>query len=218
MNDLIYIVDLHNETVECKVQHCKRDFMRITDKILSQYPEYIRYFYKFIAAYRCESMIKDEYIGKSVCSQADTFNERYGKDIARTKAIIKRENAFQETLEKIFEDIELLADINISIDRERENVLDKHNDNMCALLENEKSLAAIRGYDKDDEYGIKDNIDLNRDYTPHCCSLCGKTFLNYTDDKDYSEIERSWWLIELSNGNVIEVCASCLDAIEKLSD
>ena len=214
MNDLIYTVDYVTKITECKVQDCKRDFMRITEKILSQYPEYIRPFYNFIAHYRCEAMIKDEYVGKSVCSSADTFNERYGKDIARTKAIIKRENAFQETLEAIYEDIATLADINISIDRE--HVLDKHIDNMCALLENEKSLAAIRGYDKDDEYGIKDNIDLNRDYTPHCCSLCGKTFVNYTDDAAYEINEESWKVIETNEGTKIEMCPMCAEVIATL--
>ena len=138
-NDLIYNVDLINETVECKVQHCKSDFMRITDKVLSQYPEHIRYFYKFITSYYCEKVIKDEYIGKSVCSSGDIFNERYGKDIARTKAIVKRESAFNHALDLIWDDINTLSDINVSINRD--SVLDKHIDNMCDLLENEKSLA-----------------------------------------------------------------------------
>ena len=216
MNDLTYNIDRSLKTVECVVQNCKRDFMRITDKVLSQYPEHIRYFYKFIASYRCEELIKDEYIGKSVCLPTDTFNERYGKDIARTKAIIKRENAFQSTLEIIFNDIEILADINISIDRE--DVLDKHLENMYDLLECEKSLAVIRGYDKDDEYGIADNIDLNKEYTPHCCSLCGQTFLNYKDDRDYLKNEHSWWPIDLPNGSTLEVCDSCMSAVKSLSN
>lgn len=220
MNDLIYDVNLSTKTIECKVQNCKKDFMRITDKVLSQYPEHIRYFYKFIASYRCEEMIKDEYIGKTTCSSADTFNERYGKDVARTKAIIKRENAFQSTLETIFNDIEILMDVNASIDRD--NVLGKHLDNMCDLLETSKSLAQIRGYDKDDvcdEYGITNNIDLNvnKEYTPHHCSLCEKTFLNYKDDKDYMNNEHSWWPIDLPNGVTIEVCPTCIDTVKKLS-
>ena len=83
-------------------------------------------------------------------------------------------------MEAILDAIHTLADVNVRIDRK--SVLDKHIDNMCDLLENEKSLAEIRGYNKDDEcdeYGINDNIDLNKDYTPHHCALCGKTFLNY---------------------------------------
>lgn len=216
MNDLIYVVDLKTGVTECKVQNCKKDFMRITDKILSQYPEYLRPFYKFIAYYRCEEIIKDEYIGKSVCSSADTFNERYGKDIARTKAIIKRESAFQTTLEAIFNDIELLAEINVSIDRE--NVLDKHLNNMCALLENEQSLAKIRGYEKDDELNFTNEADLNKDYSPHCCALCGRTFLNYKDDKDYLKHEHSWWPIALPNGNTLEVCDTCMATVKSLSN
>ena len=191
--------------------------MRITDKILSQYPEHIRYFYKFITSYYCEKIIKDEYIGKSICSSGDIFNENYGKDLARTKAIIKREQAFNHALDAIFNDIEVLMDINTSI--ERDSVLGKHLDNMCDLLDNGKSLAEIRGYNRDeDEYGIADNIDLNKSYTPHCCSLCGKTFLNYKDDKNYSENERMWWLIDMPLGKRIEVCSSCEDTINKLSN
>lgn len=215
-NDLIYNVDLINETIECKVQNCKKDFMRVTDKVLSQYPEHIRYFYKFIASYYCEKIIKDEYVGKSTCSSTDTFNERYGKDIARTKAIIKRENAFNLALEAIFNDIEVLMDINIEINRD--DVLDKHLDNMCALLENEKSLSHIRGYIKDDEYGVTNNIDLNKDYTPHYCSLCEKTFLNYKDDSDYLDNEHSWWPIDLPNGSKLEVCSTCMETLKKLSN
>lgn len=216
MNDLIYVANLKTGVTECKVQNCKKDFMRITDKILSQYPEYLRPFYKFIAYYRCEEIIKDEYVGKSVCSSADTFNERYGKDIARTKAIIKRESAFQTALEAISNDIELLAEINASIDRE--DVLDKHLNNMCALLENEQSLAKIRGYEKDDELDFANELDLNKNYSPHCCSLCGKTFLNYLDDKDYLDNEHSWWPIDLPNGNKLEVCSTCMDTLKKLSN
>ena len=145
----------------------------------------------------------------------DVFDEAYGMDIARTKAIIKRENAFQSALEAIYNDIVVLGDINISIDRDR--VLDKHLDNMCDLLENEKSLSKIRGYEKDDEYGISDNIDLNKEYTPHCCSLCGKTFLNYKDDIKYSDNEDQWWPIDLATGN-IEICSTCMDTVKKLSN
>lgn len=218
-NDLIYNVDLINETVECRVLHCKDDFLRITDKILAQYPEHIRYFYRFINVYYCEQMIKDEYIGKSVCSQEDTFNEAYGRDIARTKAIIKRENAFNLALETIFNDIEVLMDINTEINRD--DVLDRHLDNMCDLLETSKSLAQIRGYDKDDvcdEYGITNNIDLNKDYTPHYCSLCEKTFLNYKDDSDYLDNEHRWWPIDLPNGSKLEVCSTCMETLKKLSN
>lgn len=215
-NDLIYNVDLTNKIIECKVQNCKKDFMRVTDKVLSRYPEHIRYFYKFITSYYCEKMIKDEYMGKSTCSPADTFNERYGKDIARTKAIIKRENAFSLALEAIFNDIEILIDINTEINRD--DVLDRHLDNMYALLENEKSLAHIRGYINDDEYGIANNIDLNKEYTPHHCSLCEKTFLNYKDDSAYLNNEHNWWPINLPDGNALEVCSSCMETLKKLSN
>lgn len=219
VNDLIYDVDLWNETVECKVQHCKSDFMRITDKILSQYPEHIRYFYKFITSYYCEKIIKDEYIGKSICSSRDIFNENYGKDLARTKAIIKREQDFNRALDAIFNDIEVLMDVNTNIDRD--SVLDKHLDNMCDLLENGKSLAEIRGYNRNedkDKCVIINNIDLNKDYTPHHCALCGKTFLNYKDDKDYLSNEHNWWLLNMPLGKKMEMCSSCVDTIRKLSD
>ena len=216
MNDLIYNVNAETRTTTCVVQNCKKDFMRMTDKILSQYPERIRFFYRYIAVYYCEKMIKDEYIGKTVCSSADTFNERYGKDLARTKAIIKRESAFQTTLEAIFDDIELLSEINVSINRE--NILDKHVDNMCALLKSGQSLAKIRGYEKDDELNLTNEADLNKDYSPHCCALCGHTFLNYKDDKDYLKHEHSWWPIALPNGNTLEVCDTCMATVKNLSN
>ena len=216
MNDLIYTVNPATKSIECKVQNCKKDFMRITDKVLSQYPEYIRYFYKFIASYRCEELIKDEYIGKTTCSPADTFNERYGKDVARTKAIIKRESAFQSALEAIFNDIELLSEVNISIDRE--NVLDKHLGNMCDLLTTQQSLAKIRGYDKDDELDFSNEADLNKEYTPHCCALCQNTFINYKDDIKYLDNERNWWLINMPFSKKIEVCSKCVETLQKLSN
>ena len=218
-NDLIYHVDSTNETVECRVLHCKTDFLGIADKLLAQYPEHIRYFYKFINVYYCEQMIRDEYMGKSICSQEDKFDEQYGRDIARTKAIIKRENAFNNALEAIFNAIDTLADVNVRIDRD--GVLNRHIDNMCDLLENKKSLAEIRGYNKDnkdDECGIADNIDLNTNYTPHCCALCGYTFLNYTDDSAYLDNELKWRPIDLPNGNKLEVCDGCMYTIAKLSN
>jgi hypothetical protein len=212
MNDLIYNVNAETRTTTCTVQNCKKDFMRMTDKILSQYPEQIRYFYRFITVYYCEKMIKDEYTGRTVCSKFDVFNERYGKDIARTKAIIKRENAFQSTLEAIYNDIETLSEINISIDRSE--ILDKHLGNFCDLLENEVSLAAMRGYD--DEYGIADNIDLNNESTPHCCSLCGATFMNYVDDKEYDSNEQMWKTVGCGDQK-LEICHRCMEAISLLS-
>lgn len=218
-NDLIYHVDSINETVECRVLHCKTDFLGIVDKLLAQYPEHIRYFYKFINVYYCEQMIRDEYIGKSICSQGDKFDEQYGRDIARTKAIIKRENAFNNALEAILDAIHTLVDVNVRIDRD--SVLDRHIDNMCDLLENAKSLSEIRGYSKnkdEDKCEIINNIDLNKDYTPHHCALCGKTFLNYKDDKDYLNNEQNWWLIDMPFGKKIEMCSSCVNTIEKLSD
>lgn len=217
-NDLIYHVNPIDETVECRVLHCKKDFLGITDKILAQYPEHIRYFYNFINIYYCEQLIKDEYVGKSTCSLEDVFDEKYGRDIARTKAIIKREHAFNHALDVIFDTIGDLSDINIRIDRN--SVLDRHINNMCELLENEKTLAEIRGYAKDntnDEYGINDNIDLNKDYTPHYCALCGKTFLNYKDDKDYAHNEQQWYTTITPVGKKLEACPSCMNTIAQLS-
>lgn len=205
MNDLIYDVDNNAGIIKCTVQNCRNDFMRITDKILSQYPQNIRYFYRFIAAYRCESMIQDEYIGKSVCSKSDIFNERYGRDIARTKAIIKRESAYESTLEAIYNDIETLFDINISIGRE--NILEKHMDNLFEMLDSGKSLSTIKGYSENDV-----------DYTPHCCSLCNKTFLNYTDDVDYTQHEKSWVVMKTEDNKTIEMCPACVDVINSLAN
>ena len=215
MNDLIYTVDRVTQTTECKVQNCKKDFMRITDKVLSMYPEHIRYFYKFIASYRCEGMIKDEYIGRSVCSPEDRFDERQGRDVARTKAIIKRENAFQSALETIFNDIDTLMEVNISINRD--DVLDKHLGNMCDLLENGKSLAHIRGYLQEDVDDPDNRGDLDGDITPHCCSLCGSTFINYCDDIRYDEHEKEWKVLPLDDGDIIEICPSCVNTIKRLT-
>jgi hypothetical protein len=168
-----------------------------------------------ISSYYCNQIVKDEYIGKSKCSSADAFDESYGRDIARTKAIVKRENAFIHALDLIYDDIGVLKEINLSIDRD--SVLEKHIDNMIDLLTSEKSLAKIRGYNKDNEYDIADNIDLNKPYTPHQCSLCGKTFLNYKDDKSYLDNEHSWWPIDLPNGNKLELCSTCTETLKKLS-
>ena len=216
MNDLIYNVNKDDRTTECIVQNCKRDFIRITDKVLSMYPEHIRYFYRFIAMYYCNKSIKDEYIGKTTCSKDDVFDERCGRDIARTKAIIKRELAFQSALDAILEDI--MSMVNIAINIDRDDVLEKHEQNLYDLYTNCVSLAKIKGYAKDDVYDIQDNIDLNKEYSPHCCALCGKTFLNYKDDRDYLDNERSWWLIDMPLGKKIETCSLCVDTIKKLSN
>lgn len=219
MNDLIYKINKETKTIECTTQNCKRDFMRITDKVLSMYPEHIRYFYKFISTYHCEKTIKDEYTGRAVCSGDDKFNERYGKDIARTKAIIKREEAFMSTLEAIFDDIDTLIDVNLSIDRN--NVLEKHLDNMCDLLDYEKSLAHIRGYSQDvveENEKCNDSIDDNLEYAPHFCNLCEKSILNYTDDIEFDNIEASWSLLNVTGGTPIEICPECKETLNKLSN
>lgn len=216
MNDLIYTVNRDTRTVECRVQNCKRDFMRITDKILSQYPEYLRYFYRFIAVYHCEKSIKEEYVGKSVCCSGDVFNERYGKDVARTKGVIKRESAFQSVLQDIFNDISILMDINCNIDRD--NVLGKHLDNLDNLMDYGISLARIKGYHKADDVDECDDFSSNNDYTPHCCSLCGQTFLNYKDDMDYTNNEDGWSVLTASNGRNVEICPRCQEAVARLMD
>lgn len=211
MNDLIYDVNVKTRTVVCKVQHCRQDFLRITEKILSRYSPRIQQFYRNIAVYYAAD-IHDEYEGVAVCSLLDDFNVQYGKDLARTRAIVKREETFERVLDKIFDDITILLDVNIDIDRDY--VLDKHLCNLDALLDEGISLAQMRGYDKDE---CEDNIDLNKDYTPHCCSLCDKKFVNYKDDKDYLANEHNWWPIDLPNGQNLEVCSSCMDTLKKLS-
>jgi hypothetical protein len=108
-----------------------------------------------------------------------------------------------------------LVDVNLSIDRD--DVLTRHLTNIDALLTNLKPLSVIRGHEIEDEYGIADNIDLNKDYTPHCCALCRKTFLNYTDDKDYAEHENDWQIINTLSGQKLEVCSVCRESIEALS-
>lgn len=216
MNDLTYNVNKETKKIECIVHNCKTDFMRVTDKVLSRYTENIRYFYRFIAIYHCDRMIRDEYSGTATCSDADKFNEEYGRDLARTKAIIKREQAFISALEAIFNDISTLMDINIEINRD--NIFDRHVDNLYDLLDSGKSLADMYDYDCDDEYGIADNIDLNHDYTPHCCSLCGKIFLNYTDDVEYEENEQEWFTLDTVSHKQLEICSACADTLIKLTN
>ena len=206
MNDLVYNVNSKNGVVECTVQNCRRDFMRIAQKVIAQYPENIRYFYNFIAAYHCGNTIKDEYVGVAKCSNEDVFNEMYGKDVARTKAIIKREDAYNMTLAAIYSDIVDLMNINLSIDRS--GILSKHCDNFVEMMETGKTVAQLYGYD-DKCYGV--------DFTPHYCSLCHKEFLNYKDDIDYLTNEFSWELFKTANGSVAEVCPHCLKTIKSLS-
>jgi hypothetical protein len=209
MNDLVYSIHAESGVVECTVQNCRNDFMRITDKMLSQYPQHIRYFYRFIASYRCEAMIQDEYTGKAVCSKLDVFDECYGKDVARTKAIIKRENAYESAFMQIFNDIEEMVDVNISIDRD--SILDKHTDNLIQMLDSGRTLSDIKGYSK--ACDLETNNE--NDFMPHCCSLCNDTFLNYLDDENYASNENAWMVIKTTNNKVFEICPTCVSAINK---
>ena len=211
MNDLIYKVDRKTGTTECIVQNCKRDFMRMTEKILSQYSVPIRIFYTFITAQYCDLNIEDEYVGKSVCSPEDTFNARYGRDIARTKAIIKREAAYESALWKINEVINTLSEVNRFTSREY--VLKKHIDNMNVLLEEGKSLSEIYGYNKDNCEENYDDSKLQSEFTPHCCSLCGTKALNYFDDYEYRANESLWHQIYLPSGKIIDICNECFGGI-----
>ena len=170
-NDLIYEVNKVTREVKCTVENCKRDFIRITEKILSQYPERVSYFYKFIAVYHCENHISDKYVGVAKCHPEDIFNEAYGKDLARTQAIIKREESFQKTLYKIYEDIDNLEEVNMRC--LRPNVLDKHFENMITLLEEGKCLDELLN----PEIFASAHPDV-KNYTPHCCSICDRKTIN----------------------------------------
>jgi hypothetical protein len=203
-NDLIYEVNKVTGEVKCTVENCKRDFMRITEKILSQYPERVSYFYKFIAAYHCENHINDKYVGVAKCHPEDTFNEAYGKDLARTQAIIKREDAFQKTLYKIYEDIDNLEEVNTRC--LRPNVLDKHFENMIMLLEEGKCLDELLN----PEAFANAHHDATN-YTPHCCGICDRKTINYTDDARYESIENEWVLVKKKDGSQLEVCKDCFE-------
>jgi hypothetical protein len=211
MNDLVYKVNKKKKTVECTVQKCRNDFMRVTDKLLSQYPEHIRYFYGFISTYYCNKLIRDEYSSVAKCSPHDKFNEAYGMDVARTRAIIKRERAFNNALEAIYNDIQVLCDINISIGRE--HIIEKHLDNYNCLISSGMTLDQINDICGDECEGM---CEYN-DYTPHSCSLCGDTLLNYLDDVEYEKNESDWKTTTLSSGKKVEICPRCSKAIKNLS-
>jgi hypothetical protein len=190
--------------------------MRVTDKILSQYPERLRYFYRFVAAYHCGSILQDEYTAKAVCSNGDIFNEEYGKDIARTKAIIKREDAYQSAMFKIYEDINALSYVNVELSNARDGILYKHCDNLDEMLETGNTVSHIYGYVNDnDTYCNYEKFNAD-DFTPHCCSLCSQTFINYLDDMDYNIHESNWRLLKSNDGANIELCPNCNKVINEL--
>ena len=80
-------------------------------------------------------------------------------------------------------------------------------DNLFEMLDSGKSLSTIKGYSENDV-----------DYTPHCCSLCNKTFLNYTDDVDYTQHEKSWVVMKTEDNKTIEMCPACVDVINSLAN
>jgi hypothetical protein len=168
-----------------------------------------------MSVYYCEKLVHDEYTGKAVCGTTDVFNVKYGKDIARTKAIVKREEAFHCALEAIYDAIDTLKEINCSINRD--HVLFRHLDNFTELIEQQKPLSVIRHHEDEDEFGIADNIDLNKEYTPHVCALCNHSFLNYYDDKEYESNENQWTAISMPNGQLVEICPTCAETVQKLS-
>lgn len=204
INDLIYDVNKETGEVKCTVENCKRDFMRIVEKALSQYPERVNYFYKFIAMYHSEKCIRDTYCGVAKCHPEDTFDEAYGRDLARTNAIIKREEAFQKTLYKIYEDIDNIEEVtNTCL---RPNVLHKHVSNMVTLLEEGKGLDELLN----PEAFANAHPDA-KNYTPHCCGVCDRKTINYTDDARYESIENEWVLVKKKDGSQLEVCKDCFE-------
>ena len=208
INDLIYEVNEETGEVKCTVENCKRDFMRIVEKALSQYPERVSYFYKFIAMYHSEKCIRDTYCGVAKCHPEDTFDEAYGRDLARTNAIIKREEAFQKTLYKIYEDIDNLEEVTDTC--LRPNVLHKHVSNMVTLLEEGKGLDELLNPPATREENWYDVFD-KREYTAHYCNICDRNIVNYVEDSNYETIEDEWVIVKKKDGSQLEVCKDCFE-------
>lgn len=207
MKDLIYEVNESKRTVTCTVENCQKDFLRISEKILSQYPLRLQYFYKFIATYHCNEMICDTYSSTAKCHPEDVFNEDYGRDLARTQVFIKREEAFQKTLMKIYEDINEMNEVNNMCFRPKS--MSRYYENRITLLEEEKPL-----YNNNDlPIEFAESIDFKRErYTPHFCELCEDNIFNYWDDVKYDEIEDQWVVVvKADNGERIEMCSKCFE-------
>lgn len=47
----------------------------------------------------------------------------------------------------------------------------------------------------------------------HCCSYCGRTFLNRTDDINFEKYE-DLWFIDIKDGQKVEFCIHCKREME----
>lgn len=146
--NLTYVIDEENRTVECTVKNCIDDFFNVIDRKIKGYKDnkIIATLIDFMTlSLDSDITIKDTYSAVARCDEVDTFDIELGKDLARSRALAKREEVYGQAINRIYEILNDTSNFITSI----RNVVDlhnKHKTNAEAITVSGKTLKEIRGF------------------------------------------------------------------------
>lgn len=146
--NLTYVIDEENRTVECTVKNCIDDFFNVIDRKIKGYKDnkIIATLIDFMTfSLDSDITIKDTYSAIARCDEVDIFDIELGKDLVRSRALAKREEAYGQAINRIYEILNDTSNFITSI----RNVVDlhnKHKTNAEAITVSGKTLKEIRGF------------------------------------------------------------------------
>lgn len=151
--NLRYEINPNSRTVTCFVDNCIDDFHNVLIKKSCSIKngDKIADILDYIITKHIDYGIEDTYSGVAVCDKEDNFNFDIGMDLARSRALAKREMAYGNVIISILNFLEEISELVPEI-RNVVGLYDKHNTNANAISISGKTLAEIRGFENEREF------------------------------------------------------------------
>lgn len=151
--NLRYEVDPVKGTVTCFVDNCIDDFRNVFLKKSCSVKNgnKIADMLDYIITKHIDCGIEDTYFGVAVCDKEDKFNLDVGADLARSRALAKREMAYGNVIISVLNFLEEISEFVPEI-RNVVGLYNKHNTNANAISASGKTLAEIRGFENERKF------------------------------------------------------------------
>lgn len=141
--DLIYNIDEEHRSVACMVNNCADEFYNIISKSCSSiknaekiYNIYMLILTQFL---NDDMSLRNTYVGVARCSPTDSFNLKVGMDLARSRALAKREKAYHELFNRMLFSVQRIHMVNEHL-RYTRNLYTKHLENAHLIANTGLSL------------------------------------------------------------------------------
>lgn len=196
-----YTIDEANGKIVAKLTNCKTEFYNFCKK---------RFHWKGFTINDIK-YVRDTYYGESRCRSEDTYNEQFGMDLARTRAIVKRETHIKKFLDEYSRDVCVMFDELCKLLEKRNAIWQHCSYNYHNLGCYEESLEEIEKIHQSRYVST-----LNGEVSMHLCTLCNHTEVINLDDQNFRGKEEQWLLFRDSNGVLLETCNQCAARLRSL--